>query len=496
MNKILLNSPTRDSTIFCILLIFLFNTNLFSQSEIRNQKSTIEDLRSKINKLVDDPFFNRTEIAINIFDLTDGKSLFRDNDKLLLHPASNMKILTSITGLLNLGEYYTFRTDLFHTGVIVNDTLYGDIIVVGGFDPDFTTTDLDSLVRIIKSLGIQIITGGIYADISKKDSLYWGNGWMWDDDPEPSAPYLSALNIEDNSINVFVEGTEVDSVASVMLIPETNFVSVENNSKTVSAISPNRFNIYRDWVGKKNKIIVEGEVRNASVIDSADHKVKVNILYPEKYFLTLFKEHLEKEGIRINKEAGIWRLPENTVYLSSIFRSVDSVLSDLNKESDNLNAEMIIYAIAYQDSGAPAYAKDGLSAVYRFIDSLGLDPDDYFIADGSGVSHYNLVSAELLVEALKYLYYKRKDLFDLFYESLSIAGVDGTLEKRMWDTPAEGNLHGKTGTLRGVSALSGYVTAKNGNLIAFSILIQNFVERYSTARRFQDKICVMLSEFE
>ena len=518
MIRNLLNPPVgsvghhkRDLKIFLILVIILFNTNLFFQSEILparfaekprggrqlgNPKSEIQELQSDINKLIDDPFFDQSTISIDIYDLTEDKSLYQHNNKLLLHPASNMKILTSIAGLINLGEYYTFRTDLFHTGVIENDTLYGNIFISGGFDPDFTTKDLDSLVSVVKSLGIRCITGGIYGDVSKKDSLYWGEGWMWDDDPAPSAPYLSALNINDNSVEVFVEGTEVDSAAKVSLNPETDFISIENNSKTVSAIHPNKFSINRDWVGRKNKITIDGNVRNASVIDSADHIEKINILCPEKYFITLFKEHLEKKGIYVQKQCDVKRLPDNTVYLNSIYRPIDTVLSDLNKESDNLNAEMIIYAIAYKDSGAPAYAKDGLAAICRLIDSLGLNSKDYYIADGSGVSHYNLISSELIVEVLKYIYYKRKDLFPLFYNSLSVAGIDGTLEKRMWDTYAEGNVHAKTGTLRGASTLSGYVTAKNGNLIAFSILIQNFVDSYSVARRFQDKICVLLSDFE
>jgi D-alanyl-D-alanine carboxypeptidase/D-alanyl-D-alanine-endopeptidase (penicillin-binding protein 4) len=157
---------------------------------------------------------------------------------------------------------------------------------------------------------------------------------------------------------------------------------------------------------------------------------------------------------------------------------------------------MLINAIAYNDSGAPAFADDGLAAIYRLVDSLGLDADDYYFADGSGVSHYNLVSAELIVEMLKYIYYKRNDLFDNFYNSLSIAGVDGTLEKRMWDTSAEKKVYAKTGTLRGVSTLSGYVTAQNGNLITFSILIQNFVDSYSKARRIQDKICILLAGYD
>ncbi len=180
----------------------------------------------------------------------------------------------------------------------------------------------------------------------------------------------------------------------------------------------NDFLITRDWVGKKNTIIVNGRVSKTSVIDSTEQISKVNLLHPERYFLTLFKEQLELEGIYIEKPIDIKRLEENSVYLSTIYRPIDTVLSELNKDSDNLNAEMLIYAMAYKDSGAPASSEDGLAAIKRFIDTLGFNSDDYSIADGSGVSHYNLVSAELLLETLKYMYYQRKDLFALFYNSL------------------------------------------------------------------------------
>jgi D-alanyl-D-alanine carboxypeptidase/D-alanyl-D-alanine-endopeptidase (penicillin-binding protein 4) len=169
------------------------------------------------------------------------------------------------------------------------------------------------------------------------------------------------------------------------------------------------------------------------------------------------------------------------------------VLINLNKESDNLNAEMILYALALKDSAAPAAAKNGIEIMKSLIDSVGLDPEDYSFADGSGVSRYNLVSAELLIELLKYMY--KHSEFIPFYKSLSIAGVDGTLEERMKNTLAESNVHAKTGTLAGVSSLSGYVFAKNGNLITFAIMMQNYVENKSVARSFQDKICELLANY-
>ena len=477
-------------------LTFFFTLKVFSQVESEYQIFDSENLKSDIKEIIGDPFFEKTLIAIDIFDLTDSTSIFRINEKLLLRPASNMKLLTSAAALINLGEDYSFRTDLFHTGVISGSTLYGDIYVVGAFDPDFTIDDLDSLVRIVQSLGIKEIKGGIFADVSNKDSLYWGKGWMWDDDPDPTAPYLSALNINDNSIKVFVEGDEIGLPAKVSLIPQTDFVEVVNNTITISPSSSDDFKITRDWVNRSNTIIVDGEVKKTTIIDSSSNTKKINLLYPEKYFLTLFKDHLEEKGIKVEKDIDVVKADGNSVYLASIQRDIDTILSNVNKESDNLNAEMLIYAMAYKDSGAPANADNGIAAVKRFIDSLGFSSDDYFIADGSGVSHYNLLSSELLLESLKYMYYNQKDLFDLFYNSLAIAGIDGTLMKRMKNNPAQGNVHAKTGTLKGVSNLSGYVNGANGHLLAFSILIQNFVNEYSKVRSFQNKICDLLAEYE
>lgn len=486
-----------NSKYFLISICFLVcNLNIFSQQSSQHQVSSIQNLESGIDRIISDSFFERTTIAIDIFDLTDSIALFQKNNRLLLRPASNMKLLSSAASLLSLGEYYSFRTDLYHTGVIEEKTLYGDLFVVGGFDPCFSIHDLDSLVTIIKSLGIKKITGGIYADISKKDSMFWGKGWMWDDDPEPSAPYLSTLNINGNSIEIIIAGSEIGSPAQVRLNPQTNFVEVVDNTITVGENDSCNFLITRDWVNRENTILINGKINNTNGMNSPEHRSRVNILYPERYFLTIFKEHLEQAGIFIKKSIDVKNLNDNAVYLNTIFRSIDEILPVVNKDSDNLSAEMLIYAIAYEDSGAPAAAADGLASINNFIDSIGFNHDDYSIADGSGVSHYNLVSAELLLETVKYIYYQRKDIFQIYYNSLAIAGIDGTLKNRMKNSSAENNVHAKTGTLNGVSNLSGYVTAKNGHLIAFSIMIQNFVEQYSTARRFQDMICALLAEYE
>ncbi len=172
-----------------------------------------------------------------------------------------------------------------------------------------------------------------------------------------------------------------------------------------------------------------------------------------------------------------------------------TVLTNVNKNSNNLSAEMVLYALAEKKYGRPATSENGIKVINDLITLIGHDPEKFRIVDGSGVSHYNLISAELILNFLKYIYKSEPEVFSRLWETLPIAGIDGTLGKRMTNSSAFNNVRAKTGTLSGVNALSGYVTAANGNQIAFSILIQNHVNMTSKARQFQDEICKILAEY-
>ncbi len=472
-----------------LIIIFLFNTLTFPQENVQG-------LKYQIDTLLSGPFFQSTLAAVEIYDLTSHETLYTKNEKMLLNPASNMKILTTASALLFLEPDYRFITNIYYSGNILNKILYGDLYIIGGGDPLFQTHDLDSLVKLIKETGLKEINGNIYADVSWKDSLFWGDGWMWNDDPSTDAPYLSALNINENSIEVFVSPTSFGKKADVYLKPETGYVNIINKTITTYNDGLNNYEVTRDWIDRKNTIIVDGSVRNVPIIDSAEFWQGVNIFNPAMYCITLFYEKLIKDGIKVDGVQGIKTIPDFAAPLTNYYHSVDSVIVNTNKPSYNLGAEMLLYALAVNDSGKPATAKNGIAAINNLITLVGLNPDNYSLADGSGVSRYNLVSAELLLSVLKYLYENKPQLYKKFYYSLPIAGIDGTLKKRMLDTPAQNNVHAKTGTLSGVSALSGYVTSKNNHEIVFSILIQNYAGDSSLARYYQDKICEMLADYE
>ena len=189
-------------------------------------------------------------------------------------------------------------------------------------------------------------------------------------------------------------------------------------------------------------------------------------------------------------------MPQSTNWLSVFSRQYDSVMVYMNKHSDNLSAEMTLYSLAASFNLYPVSARQGIKVIDSLLTLAGVEADDYNIADGSGVSRYSLLSAAQILSVLKYMYTAAPELFLLYYMSLPVAGIDGTLRSRMNNNAATGKVHAKTGTLQGVSCLSGYIISKNKHLIAFSILEQNYVDKTSYARFIQDQICELIAKYE
>jgi D-alanyl-D-alanine carboxypeptidase/D-alanyl-D-alanine-endopeptidase (penicillin-binding protein 4) len=167
----------------------------------------------------------------------------------------------------------------------------------------------------------------------------------------------------------------------------------------------------------------------------------------------------------------------------------------MNLESDNLSAENVLKTVAAEKSGLPGSAPAGASIMARFLAGLGVDTTRIVIADGSGLSRYNLTSAGAVVNLL-FGMRSLERIFPSWYATLPVAGVSGTIATRMKGTPAQGNLRAKTGTLAGVSSLSGYVTMADGEQLAFSILMQHFPAGARRYRQVQDRIGAFLAELK
>lgn len=470
--------------LFSLPILFLF----VSQFSLGQNLNTI--LSNEIDSLLSADFQESTIAAAEICNLTEGRLIYSRESKLLLRPASNMKILTSAAALYFLQPDYQFVTKLYYDGEISSGVLKGNLYIKGGFDPDFTSEDLEEFVTAVMEAGIETIEGNIYADISLSDNKFWGEGWMWDDDPYSDFPYMTSLNINDASVMIEIKPTTTGSKALVKIYPHSLFYTFENNLLTDTVASD--YTVQRDWMHRKNHFIISGVI---NVEDKPD-TVKRNLVNTDRYAATLLKEALYREGILTFGIIDTTTTPENAVLLNKVSRRFDEVILNLNKMSDNLSAEMTLRALGGLIKKNRISAEDGVVFIDSLVKIVGHAPGKYRIVDGSGVSHYNLISAELIAGILKYFYYEEPELYRILRNSFPIAGVDGTLKYRMKEGKAFNNVHAKTGTLSGVSTLSGYLKNGNGEDIAFSILVQNFVGSSRNARKLQDIICEILAGYK
>lgn len=442
---------------------------------------------SRIDSLIGRMLPEASEVGISVYDLTAKKTLYSYRAEKLSRPASTMKLLTAITALSRPEAREPFRTEVWHDGVIERDTLQGNLYVVGGFDPEFDSQAMDSLIEEVAAFPFSVISGRVYGDVSMKDSLYWGSGWAWDDTPAGYQPYLSPLMFCKGTVQVSVVPSTVrGDTASVSCRPVSSYYTVANRTQTRTP-SAGKFSLTRDWLTNGNHLVVSGNVTSI-------RKDDINIYDSPRFFMHTFLERLRGRGIVVSQPYGFAELPRDSVKTERMAcwnTPVQKVLDQLMKESDNLNGEAFLCRLGAQATGKKQVAaEDGIVEIMKLVRQLGYDPKDYKIADGCGLSNYNYLSPALLVDFLKYAY-SRTDIFRSLYKALPVGGVDGTLKFRMKGTPAFRNVHAKTGSFTAVNALAGYLKMKNGHEVAFAIMNQNVLSA-AKARAFQDKVCEVI----
>lgn len=379
-------------------------------------------------------------VGMCIYDLTQDTLFYSFNENKVLRPASTQKLLTSISALSLLGASHEYRTKAYYTGKInrSDSVLNGDVYIVGDFDPTFTYEKLRDIADALIGQGVKGVRGTLYADISMRDTLLYGKGWCWDDVPSTYEPYLSAL--------MFNRGQ--NAPASTKYSKDPAFRPWTHFLVTLG-----------DVLKEKGVIAISAE---GDTLESFSHGVR-----------TL----LSKNSPRC-------------FYTNST--TVEQVLQRTLKNSDNLYAESLFWKLAKINKNKGCTEKDGVRQIEKVLRKAGVAINDVEIADGSGVSLYDYHTANTQIALLRYAY-QNHNIFDYLYPALPISGKDGTLSKRMTTGNVQYNVHAKTGTLKGVSSLSGYINAPNGHLFAFSIII-NGVMKNKTGQDFQDRICTIIAD--
>jgi len=461
-------------------LLSLALSLLFIPVTVWGQNTVVKDLSSRLDTLIKYQLPVGSNVGISIYDLTDEKPLYTYQADKLSRPASTMKLLTTITALAHPDADDPFKTEVWYQGVIEQDTLKGDLYVVGGYDPEFDDEALDSLVNAVSCFPFSVISGHVYGDVSMKDSIYWGSGWAWDDTPASYQPYLSPLMLNKGLVTVTASPGERGHLASLDCVPASSYYTVTNETKSRTPAA-GRFGVSRDWLQNGNNIVVKGNVEGGMV----------NIYSSRDFFMHTFLERLQAKGIQCPVNYAFNELQKDSlsVQIALLETAIQDVINQIMKESDNLNAEALLCRLGAQATGKKHISdEDGLSVIRKQIKALGEDPDYYKLADGCGLSNYNYISPNLLIAFLKFAY-SRTDVFQKLYKALPIGGVDGTLKYRMKrGTPSYKNVHAKTGSFTAINCLAGYLRTTNGHEIAFAIMNQNVLSG-AKARAFQDAVC-------
>jgi len=452
--------------------------------------------------------------GIHVKNLDTGETLYSRNADQSFVPASNVKLFTTSAALERLGPDYRYTTTVYADGPIRNGTLHGNLIVRGRGDPTLggyrqredPTRVLRQWADSLRAHGIRRIKGDVIGNDDPFSDAPMGPSWNWDWVPASYAAEPNGLVFHGNTIDVEVTGRRPGASAWVSWSPlNTDFVTVRNASRTVPVDSSTDGGFERAL--GTNTIRVE-----ASVHPDERDTTAVTITDPTEYVAYVVQDVLLQQGLSIEGTArsadALSIKPDfdaDDLRPVATYRSppLRDIVHTTNHESQNLYAEQLLRTMAVVDP-PPSTEDDedigsaalGVRAVRTTLGGLGVDTTHVVLEGGSGLSRKNVVSPRAVVQLLAQ-YRTEADTVTggPFYRSLPTGGEDGTLEDRYDDgAPAEGRVRAKTGTLSGVSSLSGYVETQGGTRIAFSILCNHHQAEWSVVRSAQDVIVNALAE--
>lgn len=429
-----------------------------------------------------------------IVSLTRGDTLFARNPDDRMQPASTMKLMTSALSLERFGPDHQFTTDIFRDGPLAaNGTLNGNLYLRGGGDPGFSNRFLrgdpdapvEMLARFIAGAGVKHVHGDIVADASAFEPRKIPEGWQSRYLGLSYAAPVSALSLNENTVWVVVEPNPNGGAATVHFEPSSSGITLESSVRTVKGSGGASLSIRRvadggvnarGWIGSRS-----GPRRYELVVDE-----------PALFCAGALRDALAAQGIVVDGAIRLGTTPQNVPRVTG-FPSppLARLIAVMNRESVNHYAELLFRDAAHAATGSGS-AESGNALLRRFVqDKLGVDSTEVYAADGSGLSVLDRVSPRAMVHLLSYAH--NAPWGPTFHASLPVAGESELLRHRMRATPAQGNLHAKTGTTNTVISLAGYVTALDGEVLAFSF-IYNGSDRWR-AKSTIDQVGATLANF-
>jgi serine-type D-Ala-D-Ala carboxypeptidase/endopeptidase (penicillin-binding protein 4) len=486
-------------------------------------------LRAELEQLFNAPAFARATWGVLIQSLDTGETLYSLNPNKYVMPASNMKIVTLAAAAERLGWDYRFPTEIATQGEVdpAEGVLRGDLIVVGHGDPTINGRG-GAAARIfgewaqrLRELGIREIDGRIIGDDDAFDEEPLGAGWSWDYLGYGYAAPVGSLEFNEDVVELTVHpGAAPGDPVNVAVSPVEAGIVVVNHLTTGTPGSSPDVELRR--LPGRNVLELYGNVP----AKLPAYSLRASVDNPTLLFVRALRSALVNAGIAVRGDAvdvdeletPLDRASERVLFTheSEPLREIARVLM---KVSQNLYAETLLKTLGTVSTPitTTAGARPGVSAsgagdgtqppmlvrgtaeggrrvVRDVLASWGIPPESVIMYDGSGLSRANAVTPELLVRLLRQMYITPRHQ-SAFIETLPIGGIDGSLSDRFRGTRAEANVHAKTGSIANVRALSGYVRTQDDELIAFSIIANNFNMSQSAVDAVTDRVVDRLARF-
>ena len=509
-----------------LLVLAIVVAPISAQTAVTQSPKTVAELQARISAILAKPELAPATIGVKVISLDSGRVLFEENALKLLRPASNMKIYTVATALDRLTPEYRFTTSVFanarpdSAGVI-----RGDLRIYGRGDPSiaarFNNGDyfkaIDELATRIVAAGVKRVEGDLVGDESYFTGPKYGSGWEWEDLTWYYGAEITPLAINDNALDLFVKpGPAVGQPAVITTGPPDPLLSIVNRVTTSAKGVRREISIHRGL--GENSITITGSIP----IDNPGYTAGIGISHASLLFVYLLRSSLAQKGVVITgKSRTTGELAAPSVVISPPTQAHSSASSVAQQElatlqsppfsliaaqtmkpSQNLYTELILRTLGKLTPPPPTTTPSifnptseslGIEAVKAFLKSAGIRPESLILDDGSGLSRNDMITADATVQLLAFM--SKHRYATVFYDSMPIAGVDGTLRNRMKGTPAENNLRAKTGSLSSAASLAGYVKTAGGEKLAFAIMVNNYPREVEPRATCIDPIAVLLASF-
>jgi D-alanyl-D-alanine carboxypeptidase/D-alanyl-D-alanine-endopeptidase (penicillin-binding protein 4) len=472
------------------------------------------ELGAQVDAIANRPEFSRSRWGILIQPLSSTATLYsRDAQKYFI-PASNVKLLTTAAALQKLGADFRIKTSVYSGE---NGSLY----VAGRGDPSITEAQLQSLAQQLKRRGVDRVN-----ELIGDDSYFQGSAvnpnWEWEDAQAGYGAPINSLIFNQNAIELLLSPQDLGQPLKVTFAEPklANQWQIQNNSVTVAQNESEFIEVGREF--DRPAIRVSGQLKVGAESESA----YVAVVNPANNFLQHFQQVLAAEGIPVKQvlvASGSRNFNQELATVES--PPLAELVRETNRESNNLYAEVLLrllgkvtdkmpvpqaltgkmpvpqaltgkMPVPQEDTGIlPVPQEDtdeiGLKELKTALTQLGVNPNSYILADGSGLSRHNLISPEALVQTLRFM--ANSPAASIYRQSLPIAGESGTLKNRLNSTPNRVILQAKTGTLSGVSALSGYIEVPDYEPLVFSIIVNQSDLSAASMRSATDEIVLLLN---